>query len=120
MVDTCEKECDWKEAVAICNEIDGYLTKGPDFSFLREEAKKMNTKNNWWVGISDLKSKGNYVAQSDGRSVNLTKYFADGEPSGGEEHCLEMRHHVDYKLNDRVCNHPGWETAFQPLCHIVI
>ena len=31
MVDTCEKKCDWKEAVEICKEIDGYLTEGPDF-----------------------------------------------------------------------------------------
>ena len=120
MVDTCEKKCGWEEAVAICREIDGYLTEGPDFSVLRNIAKSMKTKNNWWVGFSDLKSEGNYVAQSDGRYVNLTKYFADGEPSGRKEHCLEMNYNLDLKLNDRECNHDGWETTFQPLCHIVL
>ena len=120
MVDTCEKKCSWEEAVAICKEIDGYLTEGPDFSVLRNIAKSMKTKNNWWVGFSDLNSKGNYVAQSDGRYVNLTKYFADGEPSGKEEHCLEMNYNLGLKLNDRKCDHDGWETAFQPLCHIVL
>ena len=120
MVDTCEKKCGWKEAVAICREIDGYLTEGPDFGFLRNIAKSMKTTNNWWVGFSDLKSEGNYVAESDGRYVNLTKYFADGEPSDRKEHCLEMNYNLDFKLNDRECKHGGWETAFQPLCHIVL
>ena len=96
------------------------LTEGPDFDTLRNIAKRMMTTTNWWVGFSDLESSGNYVAESDGRYVNLTKYFAVGEPSSNKEHCLEMNYNLDMKLNDRPCKMGGWESGFQPLCQLTL
>lgn len=119
MTKTFEQGCSWSEAVSICQELGAKLTEGPDFLFLRNIAKSLKTTTNWWVGFSDLKAKGNYVTESDGKQANLTNYFATGEPSSKKEHCIEMCYGLDMKLNDKNCNQRAdWEKDFQPLCQL--
>ena len=119
MTKSCGQGCTWQEAISICQQNGGKLTEGPDFLVLRIIAKGLDLAN-WWVGFSDLKKEGVYVAESDGKQVNLTEYFADGEPSFKKENCLEMRYELDLKLNDGNCKADGgsWESTFQPLCQI--
>ena len=117
MANTCANGCSWAEAVAMCKKGGGKLTEGPDFNFLRNIAKGLKITTNWWVGFSDLETEGTYVQESDGKEVNLTKYFAPGEPSSKKEHCLEMRYDESMKLNDKNCDiKDRWEKKFQPLC----
>ena len=115
MTKSCPNGCSWAEAVSMCKKYAGKLTEGPDFQFLRNIAKGLKMTTNWWIGFSDSETTGTYVRESDGKEVNLTKYFASGEPSSKTEHCLEMRDNLDMKLNDRNCDITGWNT-FQPLC----
>eukprot|EP00092_Neocalanus_flemingeri_P013042 GFUD01014054.1.p1 GENE.GFUD01014054.1~~GFUD01014054.1.p1 ORF type:complete len:412 (+),score=80.35 GFUD01014054.1:171-1406(+) len=119
MTNTCTNGCSWAQAIEICNEVNGNLTEGPDFQFLRNIAKSLKLTTNWWVGFSDLEKEGTYVRKTDGKYVNLTNDFASGEPSSKKEHCLEMKYDSDMKLNDKKCEiKERWERAFQPLCQI--
>eukprot|EP00092_Neocalanus_flemingeri_P012184 GFUD01013137.1.p1 GENE.GFUD01013137.1~~GFUD01013137.1.p1 ORF type:complete len:407 (+),score=91.37 GFUD01013137.1:62-1282(+) len=121
MTHVCTDGCTWSEAKQICNKNHGHLTEGPDFQFLRNVAKSLKLKNNWWIGFSDLKDEGMFVRETDGKYTDLTDDFATGEPNNYNvrENCLEMRYLSDLKLNDVDCDigYPRWKELYQqPLC----
>ena len=117
MTQSSANGCSWAEAVSMCKKYAGKLTEGPYFQFLRNIAKGLKMVTNWWIDFSDLETKGTYVRESDGKEVNLKKYFISGEPSSKTEHCLERRYNMDMKLNDKNCDiSDAFEKTFQPLC----
>lgn len=61
---------------------------------------------NLWLAATDLDPKGIWTWQTTKQEVNLTySSWADGEPSGGNEHCMELKliNYDDTWWNDHEC-----------------
>nr|KAG5701834.1 hypothetical protein BaRGS_019045 [Batillaria attramentaria] len=61
--------------------------------------------DSYWLGGSDQPpaTDGQFVWVSDNRLITFTDW-AQGEPSGGNENCLEIRVPFNSMWNDRNCN----------------
>merc|ERR1712062_646616 len=66
----------------------------------------------FWLGITDRHSEGDWVLESTGKSVVFTNWKS-GEPNNagrfGSEHCAYINDL--YKWNDVHCNESSWLTA---------
>ena len=62
-------------------------------------------KVEFWMGVTDRHSEGNWVLESTGESLPFT-YWRDGEPndSGGGEDCAHWISSPSMKWNDGDCN----------------
>ena len=81
------------------------------------EIKRRNfvsRKIEFWIGITDRHSEGQWVLESTGKSVVFTDW-SSGEPnnrgSTGSENCAHISSNYMYKWNDQDCNQKteyGW------------
>lgn len=59
-----------------------------------------------WLGATDLARTGIYIWQNTGIRLRYT-HWAAGEPSGGNEHCLELHYWLaqgfNWTWNDAPC-----------------
>lgn len=69
--------------------------------------------DNWWIGINDIASEGNYVLANSNLAVSNYTGWAAGEPNGGSaENCVHLMAAAGYGWNDNDCFQRGrW-----PLC----
>ena len=107
------------EAVKFCRDEQAHLVEiksAKENSAIIAEIQRQNfnaRKIEFWLGITDRQSEGQWVLESTGKNVNFTNWRS-GEPNnagfGEAEHCAKMGSR--YEWNDIPCNHKtgrkGW------------
>ena len=85
----------------------------------RNEIGRVGWKFNFWLGITDRHSEGNWVLESTGKSVVYTNWNY-GEPNNAGrsgENCVFIN--GNYKWNDIDCNDkPGGDLIGTALCEM--
>ncbi|XP_058838197.1 C-type lectin mannose-binding isoform-like [Topomyia yanbarensis] len=67
-----------------------------------------------WLGASDLARTRTYIWQDTGARVNFARWNA-GEPSGGNEHCMNLYYWVTQRFN-WTWNDAPCDTSLYAIC----
>ena len=103
----------YREAVRICQLEGGQLYEPTDFeqeSLVNEFVQSQEEHANYYIGVHDKDTEGNFVYESSGNPVEFV-HWDENEPSnhGGEENCVEVVTVKDGKWNDIPCT---WKVPF--------
>ncbi|XP_019638753.1 PREDICTED: perlucin-like protein, partial [Branchiostoma belcheri] len=95
----------YNESQAICHEEGGHLATAKNnetHNFLANHVRN-TTKQNTWIGLSDLENEGLWV-WDDGTLLVGEGIWGTNEPNGGtRENCAHIYPSKDYRWNDSTC-----------------
>ncbi|KAH8364027.1 hypothetical protein KR084_001625, partial [Drosophila pseudotakahashii] len=91
----------WDTALSICREMGGYLAAIKDQEELDAIKARLDDEQ-YWLGINDIMSEGNYVSEATGKKAKFLRWQRN-EPNNDKnnEHCVEI---VKGEMNDITCS----------------
>ena len=96
----------YDESYEFCSLYGGILGEPRSSAQTQDINEIIDYDNNYWIGLTDVKSEGIFVWNSDGKDTHdYENWAANGnssEPSG-DGNCVHLYHGHDEKWNDEDC-----------------
>ncbi|XP_053407165.1 perlucin-like protein [Mercenaria mercenaria] len=98
---------DWIDAVAACKILGGHLVEIDDATenqYLVNQAKLINSKESFWIGLNDLQEEGSWVWVDSNEAVSYTNWYP-GQPDNeaSNENCAHLNPVYNDLWNDKEC-----------------